>query len=250
MVGYKPSYGRIPVAGVIPLAPSLDHVGIFSNRVADAGEAAALLCSSWRPAAGRRRPILGLPEGPLLARASSAAQAHFRQVCEQLASTAFELRSVPAFRDLGAIEARHRLILAAEAARVHRDWYEEFRDLYQPPTRELVEAGRRVSEAELTAALAGPRRLRDELTRLMQRHCVDLWLSPAAPGPAPRGLDSTGDPVMNLPWTHAGLPTLSLPAGRIGPGMPMGLQLAAGWHRDESLLAWSLELEEILSESA
>ena len=67
---------------------------------------------------------------------------------------------------------------------------------------------------------------------------VDLWVAPAAPGPAPEGIDDTGDPVMNLPWTHAGLPVASVPAGETGSGLPLGLQCAGRFGADEDLLAW------------
>ena len=79
----------------------------------------------------------------------------------------------------------------------------------------------------------------------MESDGIDLWLSPAAQGPAPRGLDSTGDPVMNLPWTHAGVPTLAVPAWKTD-GLPMGLQIAARFDADEELLGWGIGLEEAL----
>ena len=72
----------------------------------------------------------------------------------------------------------------------------------------------------------------------MDEHGIDLWLSPSAQGPAPRGLASTGDPVMNLPWTHAGLPVLGVPAGRNAEGLPMGLQITGRWRADEDLFHW------------
>ncbi|MFB6255591.1 MAG: amidase, partial [Haloplanus sp.] len=59
----------------------------------------------------------------------------------------------------------------------------------------------------------------------------------AAPGPAPEGTDDTGDPVMNLPWTNAGVPVLTVPCGRVGD-LPLGLQVVAPFGDDESLLAW------------
>jgi Asp-tRNA(Asn)/Glu-tRNA(Gln) amidotransferase A subunit family amidase len=67
---------------------------------------------------------------------------------------------------------------------------------------------------------------------------VDVWIAPAAPGPAPEGIDSTGDPVMNLPWTHSGLPTVTVPAGTLD-GLPLGLQCGARYQDDERLLAWA-----------
>jgi Asp-tRNA(Asn)/Glu-tRNA(Gln) amidotransferase A subunit family amidase len=81
----------------------------------------------------------------------------------------------------------------------------------------------------------------------MDENGLDLWISPAAVGPAPEGLDSTGDPVMNLPWTHAGLPTVTVPSGVNQSGLPLGLQVAGRWYGDEQLLAWSESLEETLS---
>ena len=80
----------------------------------------------------------------------------------------------------------------------------------------------------------------------MDRYGFDLWISPPALGAAPRGLDSTGDPVMNLPWTHAGMPAVCLPAGRSAEGLPMGLQVAARPGDDEDLLHWGIELESAL----
>lgn len=76
----------------------------------------------------------------------------------------------------------------------------------------------------------------------MTAHGIDLWLSPAAPGPAPLGLANTGDPIMNLPWTQAGLPTITLPAGLSEQGLPLGLQVTGKWYQDEALLSWAGEM--------
>ena len=68
----------------------------------------------------------------------------------------------------------------------------------------------------------------------------------SALGAAPRGLDSTGDPVMNIPWSQAGMPGVCLPAGRNAAGLPLGLQVSARWWADEALLAWAVDLEAAL----
>ena len=140
----------------------------------------------------------------------------------------------------------HKTGRAAEAARVHAEWFSRYGDSYHAKTADLIRRGQPVSDAELSQALAGREKLRRELTALMDEHSLDLWVSPAAPGPAPKGLDSTGDPVMNLPWTHSGLPTVCLPAGKCGAGLPMGLQIAARWYVDEALLAWAGNMEALL----
>jgi Asp-tRNA(Asn)/Glu-tRNA(Gln) amidotransferase A subunit family amidase len=81
----------------------------------------------------------------------------------------------------------------------------------------------------------------------MDEHGIDLWISPPAQGPAPRGLASTGSPVMNLPWTHAGLPVLGVPAGRNAVGLPMGLQITGRWRADVDVLEWGRGIAEVVS---
>ena len=76
---------------------------------------------------------------------------------------------------------------------------------------------------------------------------VDLWVAPSTVGPAPKGLESTGDPIMDLPWTQAGLPAMNLPAGKNRDGLPMGLQLVGNWYKDESLLSWAVDLEKVVN---
>jgi Asp-tRNA(Asn)/Glu-tRNA(Gln) amidotransferase A subunit family amidase len=52
---------------------------------------------------------------------------------------------------------------------------------------------------------------------------------------------------MNLPWTQAGLPALSLPAGKNEEELPLGLQVVGNWYKDESLLFWARDLEKVLA---
>jgi len=245
IVGYKPSYDRISRAGVVPLAPSVDHVGLFARDVATAARAAAVVASDWREVVPPPRPRaarLGVPVGPYLEKASTEGKDHFSSVCAELARGGFSIVEIEALADFEEIDARHRLLVAAEAAKVHAEWFARFADLYAPKSAELVRRGQGVSEAELESALAGRERLRRELEAARTRHGIDLWLSPPATGAAPRGLDSTGDPVMNLPWTHAGLPTLVVPAGTNAQALPMGLQIAAPFGADETLLALGAEI--------
>jgi len=245
-VGFKPSYERISREGVIPLAPSLDHMGFFTPDVASAARPAAVLCRDWHAAKPGKKPRLGVPEGPYLERASGEGLVHFRQVCHRLADAGFEVEHVAALPDFGEIAERHFRVTAAEAARVHRDWFARFGDLYAPKTADLIRRGQAVSDDELERDLDGREELRDVLTGLMNDHRLDLWLSPPALGAAPRGLDSAGDPVMNIPWSQAGMPAICLPAGRNAAGLPLGLQVAARWWSDEALLTWAVDLETAL----
>lgn len=250
VVGYKPSYDRISRENVIPLSWSLDHIGGFTRDVAGMQLAASVLVGDWRLEIGdleRERPSLGIPEGPYLEKASAEGLAHFRQTVEKLAEAGYTIQSIPVMADFEEIYARHNLIVAAEAARVHKKWYAQYKELYHWKTAELIERGLQISDEQLADAVAGREKLRDELTAVMDTHHLDLWLSPSAPGPAPAGLDSTGDPVMNLPWTHSGLPTLTLPSGFNDAGLPLGLELNGRWYADELLLAYGRQLETVVS---
>ncbi len=246
MVGFKPSFGRVSTLGVIPLAPSLDHVGIFATNVADADLVSGTLVDGWNSQAASQHPSLGIPRGPYLNRASAEGLRHFHKVCEHLQSAGWSLRSCNAFADFSQIEDRHHSIVAAEAARVHRGWFAEFGELYDPRTRELLERGQAITDARLDESLLEIGRLRDRLEQQMAAEGIEFWISPAATGPAPRGIGATGDPVMNLPWTQAGLPAISLPAGVDDGGLPLGLQVVGRFGADEDLLAVSQDLEESL----
>ena len=251
VVGFKPSYDRISRSGVVPLAPSIDHVGFFTSNVAGATLAASLLCSDWRSTGSvQRKPLLGIPEGPYLRRVSREGRAHFETVCRHLVMQGCKVKAVPAMSDFEAIAARHNLLLTGEAALVHAEWYAGYGDRYRPETAELIRCGQMVPPAALQCARDGCEELRAELAALMDAHNLDVWLSPPAVGPAPRGLSGTGDAIMNLPWTHSGLPALTLPVGKNAAGLPLGLQVAARWYADEELLAWSAVLEEVLSRFA
>lgn len=244
-VGYKPTYDRISRAGVIPLSPSVDHIGLFASDVAGCELAASLLCTNWQPISANS-PTLGIPEGAYLERTSAAGLAHFRACCEKLAEAGFVVKSVPAMTDFADIYTRHNVIVAADAAQVHANWFAQYGEVYHPKTADLIARGQGITAVSLQTALAGREQLRHELAAAAAAHAVDLWLSPPALGAAPAGLDSTGDPVMNLPWTHAGVPTLTVPAGLDEQGLPMGLQLAAGWQQDELLFGWGKQIEAAL----
>lgn len=246
VVGYKPSYDRVSREGVIPLSPSLDHIGTFSTDVAGVELTASVLCPDWHLALVEDLPTLGVPVGPYLDQASTTALDHFEATYALLAESGCTVKKVEAMPDFASIVKRHNLIVAAEAAMVHALWYDEYGELYHEKTAALIERGREISTDELLEALEGRRQLTNQLSMLMDEHDLDLWISPSAPGAAPTGLDSTGDPVMNLPWTHSGLPSVNIPSGQDGQGLPLGLQVAGRWYEDEALLAWSIQLEPVL----
>ncbi|MCP4425247.1 MAG: amidase [Chloroflexi bacterium] len=244
-VGYKPSYGRISAHGVIPLSESLDHIGFFTLDAAGVGVIAEWLCEGWRGVPPtEQKPTLGIPEGPYLERATAVGLAQFHADCDHLADAGFTLKTVPAMPDFAEIRRRHLILMAAETARFHAAWFAQYEALYHPKTVDLIRAGQAYGNDDIAAAQRYKLQTRQQVTALMDEHGLDSWISPSATGPAPKGLDSTGDPIMNLPWTNAGLPTLTIPTGADEDGLPMGLQFIGRWQADERLVAFGKMIEE------
>jgi Asp-tRNA(Asn)/Glu-tRNA(Gln) amidotransferase A subunit family amidase len=250
VVGYKPTFGRIPIDGVIPFAPSLDHVGLFAADATSLPAVAALLSHDWQQGSISPReaqPAVGVPEGAYLAQASAEALAALEAQAARLEAAGILVRRVPALADIEAINQRHNRLAAAEMAHTHAAWFPRHEPLYHPLTAALIREGQTVGAAEVAAARAGQAALRQELEARMGTAGIHAWICPAAAGPAPEGLSSTGDPRLNLPWTHAGLPAVTLPAGAAPNGLPLGLQLVAASMHDEWLVSFAARLEPVLA---
>ncbi len=249
IAGWKPSFGRTASEGVVPFSPSLDHVGLFASDAASLASAVPIMTSDWRPSEfsdSKPRPVLAIPDGPYLQQAEPQALDLFTTQVKFLEAAGFILTHLPSFPDIAEINDRHRRIAAAELQRVHTSWFKSYRGLYSGTTAEFIEKGAAISDSQLEREKAGMLVLRGQLQEALDAAGADFWLSPAATGPAPIGIDATGSPIMNLPWTHAGVPTLTVPAGFSTNGMPIGLQIAARFGGDESLLALGIELENTL----
>ncbi|MCI0552279.1 MAG: amidase [Anaerolineae bacterium] len=249
VVGFKPTYDRISREGVIPLSPSLDHIGFFTADVDTARRVASVLIDDWKQERIERKPTLGIPEGPYLDSASDEARAWFNTICDSLAQAGYELRHVPVMNNFQEVRNRHDVIMSAEAAQVHAKWFDKHVDLYSPKFTELIKRGQAISDTQLQDALKARDDFRSQVTGVMNDNNIDLWICPPTIGTAPKGLDSTGDPVMNLPWTQIGFPAINLPSGKTSEGLPMGFQVVGKWNGDEALLAWAEDLEKVVKRS-
>ena len=247
IVAFKPTYDRIPIDGVLPLAESLDTVGLFTADVAGARIAASVACDGWKDTVEPEGlPTLGVPDESYLNRASSVGRERFEEHVETLASAGFEVVDAHGLDDVDEVEDRHGTLMAAEAALAHAERYAAHPERYSTVLADLIEDGRAASVSALADARVDRRRTRERLEAAMAGEGIDVWLSPAAPGPAPEGIDDTGDPVMNAPWTYAGMPAVSVPAGDV-EGLPIGLQCTGAGGDDERLLAWAGAIEATLA---
>jgi Asp-tRNA(Asn)/Glu-tRNA(Gln) amidotransferase A subunit family amidase len=111
----------------------------------------------------------------------------------------------------------------------------------------LVRRGQSISDSQLQDALYAREKFRAEMTETMNENKIDLWICPSSTGPAPKGLENTGDPAMNLPWTQVGFPAVNIPVVKDPDGLPIGLQVVGNWNMDEELLAWAEEIETVVS---
>jgi Asp-tRNA(Asn)/Glu-tRNA(Gln) amidotransferase A subunit family amidase len=249
VVGFKSSYGRIPMTGGILCSETFDHVGIFTSDVAGMRLAASQLCQNWRKIEIQTPadlPTLGVPDGPYLEQASMEGLTAFESQLALLKNAGYTVRHVKAFEEIDTINQQHSRLVFAEMAQVHSEWFTRYESLYRPRTASAIREGQEVSAEELSVLRDSPLKLRAELEALMAQVGIDAWICPSAPGPAPKGITSTGSPLMNLPWTHAGMPAISLPAGYATNGLPLGLQCIGAFMSDESLLEWAVPLAKIV----
>jgi Asp-tRNA(Asn)/Glu-tRNA(Gln) amidotransferase A subunit family amidase len=199
-----------------------------------------VLCRDWQADFVRGlMPALGVPVGPYLDQAEPEALAAFEKQLQRLTATGCTVKRIPVLDNIADLNHLHRQMVFAEFAREHAEIYARHAALYRPRTAEIIELGQQVSKDELAAARANGPRLRKEIEAQMADAGIDLWVCPAACGPAPAGIQATGDPNMSLPWTHTGMPVINLPAGFSANRLPLSLQFIAPFGVDEALLSWA-----------
>ncbi|GIF77763.1 amidase [Asanoa siamensis] len=240
VVGFRPTHGRVPADGMVAHSPSLDTVGWFTADVAGAAFVASIACPTWTTVAGAARPVLGVPAAAYLGQPDATARAHFDERLDALRAAGFVVRTTAFLSDVdfGAM----RVINRYELARTHAAWFPEYGDRYRPQTAAAVREGLALTADDYGAAL----RWRTEFSEAFDQQDVDVWVTPAAPGIAPRGLGHTGDAAMSVPFSVLGAPAVSVPAGAHA-GLPLGLQLAGPRGADERLLAWAATIAPVVA---
>ncbi|MFO7896455.1 MAG: amidase [Candidatus Cloacimonadales bacterium] len=234
--GMKPSFGQLSRAGIIPFSPAVDQVGFFTQDVAGLQLVWQVLSGKdSREAEAINLPRLGVPSQKYLEQAEAETLKQFQVILEKLSKIGYEIIYTDLWDDIAEVNYLHRALNAREFATVHQKWYQDYQQLYHQKTRQLIESGQQISKELYQKALAGRKLWRQKLAAISEKKQIKIWLSPAAPAAAPLGLDSTGDPIMNLPWTYCGVPTIAAPLGMLDD-LPLGLQCAGLWGEDEELL--------------
>jgi Asp-tRNA(Asn)/Glu-tRNA(Gln) amidotransferase A subunit family amidase len=261
VAGCKPSYGRVSLAGVVPLAPSFDHPGPIARCVTDlaillnviSGHDPAdphsmtdpLTPLNWfaKTPENQRPPALARLGGFFATMATPDMHAALASAVAQLGAQGASIVEAPwppAFAD---VHRNHRLIFEYELASSHKTRIRQYREDYLPGLASLVEEGLTISES----AYRDAKRHQAETTREVDRiFCdADVAVCPAALGPAPDP-STTGDPAFNSPWSYTGLPTVSFPIALAPDGLPLGIQLVSRRNDERRLFEAALWCETTL----
>lgn len=235
--GFKPSMGRIATNGMFSFSQSADQIGYFCSELDDISFAAAFITDAWKEAQSAAKLKVLIPTGVYLNQADALYLEQFYATIETLRYNNVELFEADLFPDIAQINALHNRLIAAEFALNHHDLFAQYGDLYSAASKELYWFGCEVRQQELEILRQLPGTLRSRIHDQLKRHNANLLITPGATSTAPLGLESTGSPLMSLPFTHAGLPTLSIPNGFNSKGLPYSLQLAAAFGLDEFLIS-------------
>ena len=233
IVGFKPSHGLLSMEGIHPFAPSLDTLGVLAREVADVAPLLTALGARFRILPLTRPPRVGLWRSAQWPRASPPMQARLEEVAAALARAGAAVREQDSLPDEAQLAEDQALVMAVEAVQS----FEALRPsgALSPQLTALLDRGAAAQPDEVRAAKGRAGQARTAMSRMLAE--LDVLLTPSAPGEAPDGIASTGDPVFNRVVTMLGFPAISLPAGLGSSGLPLGVQLVGAPGGDAALLA-------------
>lgn len=252
-VGFRPTSGTVSRQGVVPFSRTFDEVGPVTSTVALARATSQVLWESAggaRPAARRdlapaRKRILGVPWSYVRAHTSTPMLREFERVLGVLEGLGFHLSEVELEPNEVWLDLQ-REVRVHEAGAVHQGLLRDRRVALSSVARATLESGPTVSAETYRAALDR----RAALTGRWQGIFDDLAavVTPTTPVVAPRvdtdwvALAESGGSVDEVlgrftrPWSTLGLPSITVPTGRLVEGLPAGLQFASAEGRDQLVL--------------
>ena len=250
VAAFKPSYRLIPMVGVKDVAWHLDTAGLFGAGVADvAFAAAAVLQRELRvDRAAPAAPRIAVARTHLWPKASPAMQQAVEtaaRIAAAAGAKVADLELSPIVED--AYEAQFT-IQDYENIRALAFEYERHRDRIDPLLRTQLERAVAISADEYDAARRLASRARQLLADAMADH--DVILTPSAPGAAPHGFATTGDPMFNRLWTLMGAPCINVTGMNDGNGLPLGIQIVGRFGRDHAALEAALFVERAIAKKA
>lgn len=244
VVGFKPSFGLFPPAGMRINTEAFDTVGIMARNVGDiALFRAAMMAIPYKPPAmPETRPRLGLCCGPHWDAAEPEGRAALEAAADRLAAAGAKVTDTTLPPECAECDEYQRVIGAFEGRRNHMPELNRHEALLSPQLRETkIALGRELTLDQFRSACRGADRAGAAAREWAGG--FDAILTLPAPGEAPRGLGDTGSAMFNAVWTQLHMPCLTLPAGRGPNGLPLGVQLVGRRHDDARLLEAALWVE-------
>ncbi|MDP2173111.1 MAG: amidase [Candidatus Cloacimonadaceae bacterium] len=235
IVGFKPSYGIFPLDGVLPFSQSADHPGFFSLSIDAMIRIMKALLPGWKDEE-TDEPTLGIPSEYFLGQANAEARAAFQESRNKLVSSGCREIETTVFEDIESINKLHQDLIAREFYLNHEQLYSSYGSLYSQPSKDLFHKGKAIPDYRADQARTEQKRIRQQVSETMRDTGIKLWISPSTTSAAPRGLESTGSPLMSLPFTFCGLPSITIPHGKSAHGLPFGIQISAEFLKDHYLL--------------
>jgi len=247
LVGFKPSYGAYAVSGVKLLAHSLDTLGTLTRSVDDALLMWEVLqAAPAAPVAVRERPRIGLCHTPFWSQADKAAVDAFEAAARKLAASGFDLEIVELPAWFETLHEHHRVIAEYESARnTAFECAPERFHLHSATMQAARERGWRLTPERYSAARSAQSRGRNELASVLGG--FDALMMPSAPGEAPRGLSTTGDPVFNRLASLLHVPAICVPVMKGPQGLPVGVQFVGTYGDDLRLLHLARRIEDLFA---
>ncbi len=235
VVGFKPSFGRYPLAGVLETAPSLDTLGLFARSLADILRVDGIISGDATTPAANPRPVIGLCRSPAWDEADAAMQQAFAGFADSLRAAGLAVVDTTLPDPMSGLAAAQTLIHRREAFIALGGIRRDHPDAVSAAFCSFIDAGAADTADAYDAALD----LQAECKALLPQvfDGIDMLLVPGATGSAPAGIDSTGNPAFQRIWTALGLPCLGFPARWTDAGLPLGLQLVGPPDGDRRFLA-------------
>ena len=231
---FKSSWGRTETHGVHELGRSLDTVGWFARAAEDLEVLAPVLLTAHRRAAAPASPRFVRLATPF----DAAASAEMRRACDAFARDVERAGGRVVRRRLPSWFAQtreaHRVVISVEASRAFARYLRETPGKLSANIRGFIAVGQR-NERRYAEALKFADRARTLLEDAFGDD--DVFIVPAAPGTAPRGLAWTGDSVFSGFWSLLRVPCTTSPYATGADGLPLGVQLIGRYGADERLLA-------------
>jgi len=263
LVGLKPTFGLIPKSGVVTLSWTMDHVGPITRTVEDAARMLSTIAGrdptdpfTLRSAATDYTAFLGadvrgmrigVPR-ELCKDVDADVERAFSEACAALADlgVVIEELKTPSEEELYLCSAAGLIVSRAEGAAYHRPTLHES-SLYTPDVFAQFDEATKVFAVDYIQAM----RYRTEFTARMTEvfRSVDVLAMPSVPVPAP--LASEAEAVMvllarnSIPWSFGWFPTLNVPSGRSGAGLPLSIQFVAPHFHEGRLLALGAAYERV-----